>query len=319
MEILSLVVSVIFIILLFSILASSVQEILSNWLSLRGAILMRAIHNLFEGPEMKKLYASWVQSSDFGFLLKQSSQNIFGRFFDNLAKQVRLILGVEIPVPKGIDKNRKDRLELPPSYISSDAFLLMLENINLDDSFLEKMDDSFLKKLLIRVKNVQHKPEELKVEFDKWYTEIMGRVTEAYKRHTQLMVFFIGLTLAVVFNANMITLFKGLYKAPEEKSEIYNMAMNYVAQNDTLQIQPVVTDTSQANSALPKFDSVIFVPVKDLLQFKSLGLKDPKDTSVYTMAGIRKNIVGWFFMAIAISFGAPFWFDLLKKIINYKK
>lgn len=317
-NILSLVISVIFIILLFSILASSIQEILSNWLSLRGAILMRAINNLFEGPEMKKLYASWVDSSDFGFLLKQPSQNFLGRFFDNFAKKVRAILGVEIPVPKGLTKNRKERLELPPSYISSDAFMLMLENINLDDEYLNKLEDSFMKKLLIRIKSVQDKPEELRVEFDKWYTEIMGRVTEAYKRHTQLMVFFIGITLAVVFNANMITLFKGLSQAPEEQNDINKMAMNFVAQNDTLPVYQTV-DTSLANPALPKFDSVIFVPVKDLMKFKSLGLKDPKDTSVYTMEGIRKNILGWFFMAIAISFGAPFWFDFLKKILNYKK
>ncbi len=312
-----LVVSVIFIILLFSILASTIQEMLAGWLSLRGAMLMRTLHHLFEGEEMKKLYARWVSSPDFGFLLKQPSTNFFGRTFDALAKRVRALMGVGIPVPEGISDHKKEQLELPPSYISSDAFLLMLEHIHLDEKSLDQLEDSFLKKLLLRIKKVQDKPEELRKEFEKWYDEIMGRLTEAYKRHIQVTLFLIGCALAVVFNANLITLFKGLSQSPADQGRLYDLAIRFAAENDTLPVYQVA-DTSLANSIVPKFDSAIFIPVNELRKYKSLGLKSAQDTSVYTAEGIRKNIAGWLFMALAISFGAPFWFDFLKKVVNFR-
>jgi hypothetical protein len=146
----------------------------------------------------------------------------------------------------------------------------------------------------------------LRIALENWYNSAMDRVSGWYKYHTQWMLFWIGIVLAVSLNANTLTIVKQLSK------------------NDTLR-QSIVAAASQAtrpadDKSGQSLDKLLPEVEKRVSNVQSLGIPIgwtggwPKSSDglyepVYSVIG------GWLLTAIAISLGAPFWFDLLNKFM----
>ena len=123
---------------------------------------------------------------------------------------------------------------------------------------------------------------------------------------------YFGLVVAVIFNADTISVYQRLESNPEELKEIVTMAEAY-AQKNELDIQTggtVQQQWEQVNSL-----------IEDELQQANapLGLGwHPEDLKNMTPSDWVIKILGWIVTALAVSLGAPFWFDLLKKLVNIK-
>jgi hypothetical protein len=50
-----------------------------------------------------------------------------------------------------------------------------------------------------------------------------------------------------------------------------------------------------------------------------IGWKGEVIPDSFSIAYLLKKIAGWLIMAFALAFGAPFWFDLLGKLVNIRK
>lgn len=281
------VIGLVFLLLLLSLLVTTIMELISSMLALRGKNLEKAILNMLANGQMKG--------------------ELFQAFKGNaLYKQLC---------------NYRDSAKLrPPSYLSSQNFQSILMDIILkgDDAGklmqkIEEIPNDELKQVLKQLLNdAAYNLDTFKEKIQGWYNDVMDRAAGWYKRNIQILVTFVGLVVAVVFNADTISIYQRLESNPEELKEIVTMAEAY-AQKNELDIQTGGTVQQQWNQ--------VNNLIQDELQQASspLGLGwHPEDLKNMTPSDWVIKILGWIVTALAVSLGAPFWFDLLKKLVNIK-
>jgi hypothetical protein len=144
--------------------------------------------------------------------------------------------------------------------------------------------------LLTAIDSAQNDFDKAVANIQAWFDGSMDRVSGWYKRSTQWMLFGIGLILAVGWNINTLTIADQLF-------------------HDTALRAAIVARAEAASEAGT-------VPVSadmDVLREMNLplGWDDPTARDV----GWWQMVLGWLITAIAATLGAPFWFDVLNKIM----
>jgi hypothetical protein len=141
-----------------------------------------------------------------------------------------------------------------------------------------------------------------------WFNSAMDRVSGRYKKETQRLLFVIGLVLTVALDVNTLAIARQLYRDPARREAAVALA----------------TATAKEGAPRPATDSLAR---RSLQRLDSLGLPEAwagvTVTGIWPDPGEWKAIrahaasawFGWLITAFAISFGAPFWFDALGKLI----
>jgi hypothetical protein len=136
---------------------------------------------------------------------------------------------------------------------------------------------------------------------ENWYNGTMDRVSGWYKRRTQRILFGLGLALAVVLNVNTLRVADGLATSSTMRNAL-------VAQAQGIANKPNLTQ-AEINENLNNIRNV-GLPI---------GWSQPKVASETGGFSLWRNffspLFGWLITAGAVSLGAPFWFDVLNKII----
>ncbi len=159
--------------------------------------------------------------------------------------------------------------------------------------------------------------QEITTGIQKWYNDRMYELTQIFKRQSQLWLGLIALIVTLVFNINSLAIVESLWQGP------------------TLRDAVVETAGAQLDAETPSEEDDVAGPVeifqKDLValnlpvgwseaELGTFGLPDelafanPNRVS----PGFFKIIIGWGITIGAAMFGAPFWFDLLRKIVNIR-
>lgn len=281
------VIGLVFLLLLLSLLVTTIMELISSMLALRGKNLEKAILNMLANG--------------------QKQGELFQAFKGNaLYKQLC---------------NYRDSAKLrPPSYLSSQNFQSILMDIILkgEDAgkLTQKIDEiqnDELKQVLKQLLNdAGYELDAFKEKMQGWYNDVMDRAAGWYKRNIQILVTFVGLVVAVIFNADTISVYQRLESNPEELKEIVTMAEAYANKNEL--------DIQTGGSVQQQWDQVNSLIQDELQQANApLGLGwHPEDLKNMTPSDWVIKILGWIVTALAVSLGAPFWFDLLKKLVNIK-
>ncbi len=190
------------------------------------------------------------------------------------------------PLGTGTAKKIKE-IKTKPSYIESKSFAAALVDtvqstsgdfVKLRQDINGIKNDQIRQLLLGMYNNSSGKIENLHNDLATWFDAGMDRLSGDYKRDSQLWCFVIALVLAGIFNIDSFQLFKTLWQHP---ALVQQFSSSAVASQDLGAIQ-----------ALPIGWSI-------------------KALSPYF-------ILGWLVTASASLFGGPFWFDLLKLLINLR-
>lgn len=206
--------------------------------------------------------------------------------------------------------------------------------------------------------------QELQTKIEAWYNRYMQRVTGWYEAHTVASVRIIALVLALVFNVNVISLSKTIYKDAGIRGRMVAMAENMVNNADSVlpyystvfekkvdirkqyyaeKMNTVSDDAgrkslqlsleTELDSLANNYDSVQRKKISYLLaQLDSTGLplgwsQNPLQCGYWKKAGPAKSggsnfllaLLGWLIAAGCFSMGAPFWFDLMGKLVNVRR
>ncbi|CAH1073186.1 hypothetical protein [Candidatus Nitrotoga sp. 1052] len=209
------------------------------------------------------------------------------------------------PIAPGTAKSEKD-LKSKPSYIKPKDFAIsFIDAIQTIPGNFQKLGDDInaiqdtqLKKLLQGMyARASGDIENLHTQLADWFDAGMDRVSGNYKRHTQVYCFLISLGIAFLFNIDSIHLFKTLWEHPGIAAKI-NLPSGISTQ--------VGTDIKEI------FDELKKMPI---------GWPDasPKfHWDALTDKGSYVQLIGWLLTASAALFGAPFWFDLLQRLIRVR-
>jgi hypothetical protein len=133
-----------------------------------------------------------------------------------------------------------------------------------------------------------------------WYDDAMDRVSSWYKRSTQGILFVIGLVFAVAANIDTVTITRFLSHDAAAREAIVARAQASVA--DTGYLRRSYDDAKKDLAALQ-------LPI---------GWATPDSTTLahrtWPQPSPSERILGWLITALAVTMGAPFWFDLLNKV-----
>jgi hypothetical protein len=128
---------------------------------------------------------------------------------------------------------------------------------------------------------------------ERWFDRAMERVSGWYKRWAQLLLFVIGAIVALLVNADAIRIADELWSDDGVRDAL-------VAQLGTQEPNP------RAEEVLEQLDDIGF-PV-------GWGGDKSPDGGWDIFAAIS----GWLITGVAVTFGAPFWFDFLGKVSNLR-
>ncbi|MCB9283935.1 MAG: hypothetical protein H6563_07680 [Lewinellaceae bacterium] len=277
---LNVVVGLVLIFLLYSLFATTVLELLASLLAFRGKNLEKALRNM----------------------LDTGDSSLFNAFGDNpLYSQL---------AGRFIGKTT------PPSYLTSEKFrsilfaVLAKEGEETDvDKWISGLPDSPVKSVLHQLwQDARSDGQEFKEKIELWFNDVMDRASGWYKRHVQRVLIFLGLIIAISFNVDSLQIYRQLSRDPDAANKIALEAAKVVegqeATEDPLALKKELYDLISENLEVLKSPLGIGwgnVPVANL-----------------TWQHWVFKVFGWLVTAMAISLGAPFWFDLLRKMVNIR-
>ena len=289
MGMLQVVIGLIFVLLLLSLLATTVMELLASLLALRGKNLEKALRNMLAYTDKdEKLLAAFKENS--------------------LYKQLGSKYG----------KSRRS-----PSYIKDESFQSILMEIILDGEGMDKLEakieelpDEDLKNVLKQfLRESDHNVEEFREKVKGWYNNVMDRASGWYRRYTQKILVGVGFLIAIVFNADTLSIYERLESDPDTLQKVVNLAEDFVDSKDTLAINAVADPKFEAS--LDKLKGLVDNQIETVRSPLGLGWKNV----VWEEVGwydVLTKLLGWIVTALAVSLGAPFWFDLLRKLVNIR-
>jgi len=320
---------------------------LSAFMQLRSANLQRGLRSLFSGDSLStemdlvnSIYDHGLVRGLYSDPVKDSNkvQSKFRKMMDGVRLLARRVIGISVDKPLTIGANPL----LLPSYIPSRTFALALIDIlNANKETGEAAMGSIAKALgeeknkaaqalLALALDAKGDVVAFQHNLEQWYNDAMDRVSGWYKRYTQRALIVLGLLLAVVFNVNSVRVARTFWLDRDARQAMVDAAGSYVkehpAANDAAAGDAEKTGGGKADAAKLKEQLQSDVDVFNQVTTSSLlplGWKHPwhfyqdyfrvapRDAffSALTLAA------GWLMTALAISFGAPFWFDTLNKFM----
>jgi len=209
-----------------------------------------------------------------------------------------------------------------------------------------------------RVKQTESDINQLREEVSLWFDRSMSRASGVYKRNAKGVAILIGITIASLINADTFHVFDRLSSDENLRQVITKRASDVVPANGARpplrqELDDIRNQTNDAlkNVALPiswnpanlskQFDCPPAAPINPenvtseqewATMFASCLNRQPENRalSFFDKIGLTaqifltrpwegfKMLLGWMLSGIAIAMGAPFWFDLLSKIVNVR-
>ncbi|MEO6282995.1 MAG: hypothetical protein ABIN80_13820 [Dyadobacter sp.] len=147
--------------------------------------------------------------------------------------------------------------------------------------------------------------------FENWFTEFTQRLTLWYKKKTRETLFYLGVILAIFINVDSLQLFTFYDNNPTAAAEVTRFYKEH----------PNWGSDTTLNKKSPRLASTLDSLVKETklpVGFQHSVFKDKtfqQRVKSNWWEGALK-FLGILISGFAASFGAPFWFDLLKKVTS---
>lgn len=292
--ILEVAIGLCFVYLFLSLICTSTNEALSSLTQRRGKMLQQAIANLLGSSDLRdQLYAH--------------------------------------PIIKSFSKDGKGL----PSYIPPQKFALALMDI-VTGKGKAATDAAALRTGLAAIAGNEHLQTAMSTvladthlssdqqKIQAWYEDAMDRVSGWYKRRTAIWVWIVALAVTLLVNADTFHIVKTLWTNSAVRTAVVDAAK---ARADAAPAEPMPLveyqdpQNPQASSPVNVTTNPFTPEERGLLGDLMMGWKaDLAELSASTEKASwwATHLLGWFLTMVALSLGAPFWFDLLKKFINIR-
>jgi hypothetical protein len=154
--------------------------------------------------------------------------------------------------------------------------------------------------------------------FESWYDDGMDRAAGWYKRKTQLVLFCLGMSVAVILNVDSIAVARALWTSPALRSYAVTAAEQYAKGSEG---KPPKPDASAQLSRLQKlslpigWDEPKYPWIDQSLNAGGYTATEAMPAWHSSRGGLLFALVGWLLTALAMTMGAPFWFDTLNQFM----
>jgi hypothetical protein len=294
--------------LMFSLVATTINEMVATVAALRSKQLCSAIEAIIDHPPLKSaFYDSGIIA---GIQAAVSSRN----------KGVRAAVKSAAGVQGAVNRH--------PAYIASDNFALALLNsldpakplpvfADVQQAVQDMPDCNIRDVLLAEIGLAKGDLDKLRTGVAGWYDAAMDRVSGVYKRDMKYISVAVGILLAIAFNADSVSVTRALWQDPKLRDAMVTAAEEQLK-------HPVAQPAPDASAAVTKEDvDTKLSKLQETMSATDAALNPlPIGWSVKALAADPttwiERIIGWLVTGLAVSLGAPFWFDLLSKFMNIR-
>jgi hypothetical protein len=323
---------VVFIFLLLSLVASTVNEFILSLLNMRGKELLNGLKTLLDDDNGTGLVKDLYNHGQVYGLFKGLFDPKQTKNLPAYIPSQNFVMAILDIIPAKANPNGDARAaQLTPAELIAglrDAAQKLAANPD-----TEKVGKS----LMAMIDVSQNDLTKLKTHLEDWFNGAMDRVSGWYKHRTQNILFAVGLVLAVALNASTLNIVKQLSKDPTLRqtlvaaaqkatppaqlpSDTANSSSSAAAGTQNDQAKQTSDATGQSGAAgsstssnqlkgeLQKVES-------DIESLNSLGV--PLGWTAWPQGSSEwfQLSIGWLLTAFAVSLGAPFWFDMLNKVM----
>jgi hypothetical protein len=302
--ILDVAIGMIFIYLVLALVVTSLSELISSWLKWRAKNLAAGVQRLLNsGP----------------------NQGLARDLYNH-------------PLVKSLFKGDNG-----PSYIPSQTFTLVLLDLisPVDPSrprtgteiqaAIEKVPNKEVQtSLKVLWEEAQHEIGAFEESIEIWFNNSMERVSGWYKRKSQVINVVLAALVTTLANADSILIAKSLSSDPALRTALVAEAVSFAEQNTTESLAPEAAPAGSPEARRREEEAQ-----KTLLgyreQIQKLGVPigwvkaDPNQPDAPDSRSVPVDFWGWvkkvlglLLTAVAASLGAPFWFDMLNKVMNIR-
>jgi hypothetical protein len=315
-DILEVAVGIVFVFVLISTLCSAVREGLEAWLKTRASYLEFGIRQLLNDKTGTGLTKSLFEHPLIYSLFNGDYKPVAGtkprpwRGGGDLPSYIptrnfaAALMDIAARGPGGYDAGGQ-----------SSAPMLSLPQIRAN---LARIDNPRVQRaLLVAIDSAQGDVNRARENIEAWYDSSMDRVSGWYKRSTHWVLFWIALFIAVALNVNTVTIADYLYRHDAVRDTIIST------------VEKTAPETSPAGDAYK--DAMTKLDAMHLPMGWTGGWGAPRNRPeranatdyAFTVRGAKiwawddifGPLVGWLMTAFAATLGAPFWFDVLNKIM----
>ena len=278
-----------------SLLCSTLNEAIASALGWRAKFLERWLLNIFTEPEAKEKDMSRAE---------EEAKKLVAEFYAH--PLIRPLMNQPRWWTTKTTRERK------PSYIATEIFSAVLLNFapattyakrTLDEIVKDLPSAELRKKVTALQQEAGNDPDQLRARIERWYDDAMERVSGWYKRRVQLALAAIGLSVAIILNADSLQIVRTLWSDKTIRAAV-------VAEAGRTQAGPPAQLKDVANEV--QKIKALNVP----LGWK-LKTGDPRDLPHGTSPWAAK-VIGILLTTLALMLGAPFWFDLLSKLVRVR-
>jgi len=191
---------------------------------------------------------------------------------------------------------------------------------------LERINHYLLPKMEKATDDMEAKLAEYRKNTEAWFNDVMSQASNWYKLRTQWMAFWIGLAIAIFMNIDTINVAQKLWQEPTARAVIVAQAQAE-AQKDEPGAS-VSFDTAKnlnfpagwTTTALETTSCRLISIIDYRIVIHSAGecLAVTSLPALNNIWGILVKLFGYLLSAAAASQGAPFWFDILRKLVGVK-
>jgi hypothetical protein len=185
---------------------------------------------------------------------------------------------------------------------------------------LQAIENPLLSEALLTIfKSANGNAEKFQHAAEQWFDDTMERVSGWYKRKTQLILAVLAAILVLVMNADTLTAARTLWRDDAMRAAVVKKAEALAVPSEAAAESGETPQPASPEDSQPVVDNLdeavrqLDVPLGWNLSFGDEPTQLPNDW----LAWLAK-IVGWALTIGAIVLGAPFWFDLLSKIMRVR-
>ncbi len=323
--ILEVAIGLVFVWLVISVATMEVQSRIGTALNWRADQLEKSILSMLKDEALvKKFYEhplirELAQKDRNGNLIKNKKGVI--KLPDYIPNATFATVACEVIINAG-----KEDKDIPLDTMTLSQMKAGLKSLAEKNPNLERVNHYLMPNMENAANDMEAKLAEYRKNTEGWFSDVMSQTSTWYKARAQWMAFWIGLAIAVFINIDTIHISQKLWQEPTARAVIVAQAQH------------------EAQSGTPS-ESISFATAKSLnfpagwtttpLETKSCNLINVIDyqfvihvsnecLSVTSLPAFNNfwgwivKLAGYILSAAAAAQGAPFWFDILRKLVGIK-
>jgi hypothetical protein len=319
-------IGIILMYLILSLMCTTVNELIATVLKLRAQMLSKTISAMIDDEDVRKAFYN------HGIIANAKSA----------ARGGEPAPGTSASDSAGGRGQEADAAGRPrdrehPSYLESRNFAMALldsldpsaqrnpegqtafPSISDIEGLVAKMRDSDIRDVMLaNIATAKGDIENLRNNVAEWFDTAMDRLSGDYKRSSKRIALWVGIGLAALLNADSLTVATALWNDEALRSQAVSTATDALKNAGGATAGSVCTATNLA--AQTKCLAKEWNNQQALLRPFPIGwhaeqLPNSFGSSVGWVLG---KIGGLLWTGIALSLGAPFWFDFLQKFMNVR-